>query len=221
MATTPKQAVSVIANRIVAMQAGFQKDFTPKQSLVVEGNTMLVPAILAQLAAELALVTAADNARTALAAAVAARKAGAQATTKFLDALESVLKMTFGSGGAQLQDFGIKPPKAKKVLTVEEKALAVAESKATKKARGIIGKNQRSAITTQGKPGLAVVDPQGNLVPGALTGPTPPGSGTPVDVTALAPAPAPATPAASSPPSPAGTTAAPVGGATPTTGNGQ
>jgi hypothetical protein len=182
MATSNREADSVVVNRLTSMAAGFQKDFTAKQSLTVNGTSMLQPAILSQLAAELALLTDTDAARTALANAVAAKKAGAAGTTLFLSQLEQALKTTFGSGNPQLQDFGIAPPKAKKQLTVEQKALSVAAAKGTKKVRGIIGKNQRAAITTQGKPGLAVVDPQGNVVPGALTGPTPPGSGTPVTV---------------------------------------
>ena len=182
MTTTNKQTVSIVANRLTTMAAGFTKDFTAKQSLTVEGTSMLQPAILAQLAEELALITDVEDARNALAAKVAAKKAGTPGTLKFLDGLETALKAAFGSGSAQLQDFGVKPPKAKKQLTAEQKALSVAAAKGTKKVRGIIGKNQRAAITTQGKPGLAVVDAQGNVVPGALTGPTPPGSGTPVTV---------------------------------------
>jgi hypothetical protein len=182
MATNNKEAAAVVVNRLTSMVAGFQKDFTAKQSLTVDGTSMLQPAILSQLAADLALLTDAENARNALAVAVAAKKAGAAGTTLFLSQLEKALETAFGSGNPQLQDFGIAPPKTKKQLTVEQKALSVAAAKGTKKVRGIIGKNQRAQITTQGKPGLAVVDPQGNVVPGALTGPTPPGSGTPVTV---------------------------------------
>ncbi len=200
MATANKEADSVVVNRITAMVAGFQKDFTAKQSLTVNGTSMLQPAILSQLAAELALLTATDAARTALATAVAAKKAGAAGTTLFLTQLEQALKSTFGTGSPQLQDFGIAPPKPRKQLTVEQKALSVAAAKGTKKARGIIGKNQRAAITTQGKPGLAVVDAQGNVVPGALTGPTPPGSGTPVTVSAAAVGSGTPTPGGSTPP---------------------
>src|ERR1700678_4038310 len=166
MATSNKEADAVVVNRITSMVAGFQKDFTAKQSLTVNGTSMLQPAILSQLAAVLALLTDTDAARAALANAVAAKKAGAAGTTTFLSQLEAALKSTFGTGNPQLQDFGIAPPKAKKQLTVEQKALSVAAAKGTKKVRGIIGKNQRAAITTQGMPGLAVVDPQGNVVPG-------------------------------------------------------
>jgi hypothetical protein len=163
----------VVQNRITAMQAGFTKDFTAKQSLAVDGDTMLQPAILTMLATDLSLITNAENARTALAAAVAAKKAGMAQVLKDLANLEAALKQAFGSGAPQLQDFGIKPPKARKALTVEEKALSVASAKGTKKVRGIIGKSQRVAITTQGRPGLVVVNPDGSLAPGALTGPTP------------------------------------------------
>ncbi|MHB8416627.1 MAG: hypothetical protein ACYDCL_01025 [Myxococcales bacterium] len=177
-----KQSVPVIVSRITAMQAGFQKDFTAKQSLTVEGSAMGQPAILGDLAADLALITDVTDARNTLANKSAAKKAGMPGVLKFLSAIEAALKQTFGSGDPRLQDFGIKPPKSRKQLTVEEKALAVASAKGTKAARGILGKNQRGKITTQGTPGLAVVDPQGNVVPGLLNGPTPPGSGKPVDV---------------------------------------
>lgn len=218
MAANNTQTVSIIVNRITAMQAGFQKDFTPKMGLVVEGVNMLQPAILAELATDLALYTAADAARTALSNAVAAKKAAGPGIVKFLDTLETLLKQQFGSGAAELQDFGIKPPKARKVLTAEEKAVAVA--KGTKKARGIMGKNQRGAITAQGKPGLVLVSPTGTVVPGAMTGPTPPGSGTPVTVDPAtvtggsAPAATPATDSQSGPPAPAAP-ATPANGSTP------
>ena len=219
MANNPK-TVSVVQNRITAMQAGFTKDFTAKQSLAVDGNTMLQPAIMSMLATVLSLITNAETARTALAAAVAAKKAGMAQVLKDLDNLEAALKAAFGSGAAQLQDFGIKPPKARKALTAEEKALSVAAAKGTKKVRGIIGKSQRAAITTQGKPGLVLVSPDGSLVPGALTGPTPPGSGTPVAVT-VTPAPASSSAGGSTSASAApGSTAVvtPPGGSTPTSG---
>ena len=205
-----KQTVPVIVNRIMAMQAGFQKNFTAKQSLPVEGVAMLQPAIIGQLGAELQVVTDAESARNTLTQKVAARKAAAPGTQKFLAALESALKSQFGSGDPRLQDFGIKLPKPRKKLTAEEKTLAVAAARDTKQARGIMGKKQRASITTTGKRGLALVNPEGGIVTGLLTGPTPPGSGTPVSkptpVTAPAPASAPAstagTPAAT--PAPAG-----------------
>jgi hypothetical protein len=213
MAANPK-SVSVVESRITAMQAGFQKDFTAKQSLTVEGTAMLQPAILSQLETELALLTDVDDARNTLASKVAAKKAGTAGTLQFLTGLETALKAAFGTGNPQLLDFGIKPPKVKKALTAEQKALSVAAAKGTKVARGIIGKAQRAKITTQGKPGLALVDVQGNVVPGILTGPTPPGSGTPVTVNAAAVGGgnAPASGAQSSPGTASGSSTPPVAG---------
>jgi hypothetical protein len=210
MGNTNTQTVSIIQSRITAMVAGFQKDFTAKQSLPVNGTTTLQPAILSQLAAQLALITDVEGARDTLASKVAAKKAGMPAVLAYLSQLEQALKTAFGAGNPQLLDFGIKPPKAKKQLTTEEKALSVAAAKGTKLARGIIGKAQRSRITTQGKPGLALIDAQGNVVPGILTGPTPPGSGTPAAVNAGTVV---GSAAPSSPPTPPSGT--PPGGSTP------
>ncbi|HUB06804.1 MAG TPA: hypothetical protein VMB50_07385, partial [Myxococcales bacterium] len=226
------KTVSLIVSRLTAMAAGFNKDFTAKQSLPVEGTTMLQPAILSQVATYLGIVNDAENARTALASKVAAKKAAMPDITKFLAALETSLKSAFGSGSPELQDFGIAPPKTKKQPSAQTKAVATANAKATKAARGIIGKNARSKITTTGTPGIVITDAQGNVVPGLSTGPIPPGAKAPVPVAAVSvgggtptpeasaqpassPSAAPATPGSVSAPTPAAGSSAPS-----TTGSG-
>ncbi len=181
-----KQTVPLVVSRITAMQAGFTKDFTAKMSLPVEGSSMGQPAILSQLETFLTVITEAEDARATLASKVAAKKAQMPAIAKFLSDLESSLKQTLGSGNPELQDFGIKPPKAKKRLTAQQKAVSTANAKATKAVRGIIGKTQRAKITTAGTPGVAILDAQGNVVPGLSTGPIPPGAREPLPVTGVA-----------------------------------
>ncbi len=182
MAKQSPKAFPVVQNRIVAMQAGFQKDFTPKQSLPVDGQSMAQQAILGQLGTFLKALTDVEDTRAALAQKVVAKAAAMPEIHRFLSDLEASLKQALGAASPLLQDFGIAPPRAKKKLTAEQKALMVASAKGTKKARGIIGKNQRKQITTSGKPGLVLVDPTGNAVPGLLAGPTPPGSRLPLNV---------------------------------------
>ncbi len=212
MSNTNK-AGQVVISRITAMQAGFNKDFTAKQSLLMDGTSVGQPAILGQLGTFLQVIQGVETARQALAARVAAKKAQSAAVTKYLSQLEAALKQALGSGNPELQDFGIKPPKTRRQLTVQEKAVAAANARATKEARGILGKKQRAKITTAGTPGVAVVDPQGNIVPGLSVGPIPPGGREPVPVAAVAAGPAP-TPAAAMNAQPA----SPADGSPPATG---
>jgi hypothetical protein len=101
--------------------------------------------------------------------------------------------------------------KAKAQPSAETKAVAVGLARETRAARGPTGK-ARAAITTQGKPGLVLVNPSGQPIPGPLAGPIPPGSGTPAAVN-LVPGSDGSSPAVT--PTPAGSTAAP---STPSTG---
>lgn len=199
--SSSKQTIPLIINRLTAMIGGFNKDLTAKQTLSVLGTVMTQVAILAELAADLQIVQDVVVAHETLASKTAAKKAAMPGITAFLAAIEQVLKNQFGPRDARLQDFGIKAPKSRKSLTAEQKTLAAATAKGTKKARGILGKRQRAAITQAGKPGLAMVDPKGGIVTGFVTGPTPPGSGTPVAVTGgsapAAPESAPAEPSGS------------------------
>ncbi len=186
MSKTNSQTYSLIENRLSSMQAGFQKDFTPKQSLPVDGTPMTQQAIIGQIGSYLQILSDVAGARNALAVKIAAKKAAMPAIHKLLSDLEIALKFTLGSKNPLLPDFGIQPPKSRKKPDSQTKALAAAAAKSTKRARGIIGKNQRAQITAQGKPGLALVDAQGNVLPDALTGPLPPGSRTPLRVVSVA-----------------------------------
>ena len=60
-------------------------------------------------------------------------------------ALKGWVRAEFGVASTQAIDFGF-PPSRKGVRTVEEKALAVARTKATRKARRTMGKRQKEEI---------------------------------------------------------------------------
>jgi len=60
-------------------------------------------------------------------------------------ALKAWVRAQFGVGSTQAVDFGFPPPRTG-VRTVEEKALAVARTKATRKARYTMGKRQKEEI---------------------------------------------------------------------------
>jgi hypothetical protein len=111
---------------------------------------------------------------------MAAWKAAEPGLRAFAKAYKTSLIGDFGEGNPELADFGIAV-KVKATPSVETKAVALAERRKTVAARGPTGK-ARQAVTTQGKAGLALVSPTGQVIPGALAGPTPPGTGTPATV---------------------------------------
>jgi hypothetical protein len=60
-------------------------------------------------------------------------------------ALKAWVRGEFGVQSAQASDFGFPPPK-KPAMTADQKALAVARGKATRKARRTMGKRQKEEI---------------------------------------------------------------------------
>jgi hypothetical protein len=60
-------------------------------------------------------------------------------------ALKAWVRAEFGVESAEANDFGFPAPK-KPVMTAEQKMLAVERGRATKKARGTLGKRQREEI---------------------------------------------------------------------------
>jgi hypothetical protein len=85
-------------------------------------------------------------------------------------ALKAWVRGEFGVESTEANDFGFPAPK-KPVMTVEQKALAVERGKATRKARGTLGKRQREAIRG------TIAAPLARLVPAVVETPTGPASG--------------------------------------------
>jgi hypothetical protein len=177
-----------LIKKIDALEAGTTKDIIGKATVTVLGVAMTAAQINAKLGTADTLYAAVANAKTALKAALAAWDAAVPGLKAFIKSYEGALKGVFGADGVQLLDFGINPVKPP-VRSAEEKAVSAALAKRTRGTRGTLGKNQRESTTTQGKPGLVLVDPSGTPIPGGLvTGPTPPGATAPVDAAAnLAP----------------------------------
>jgi len=178
---TAGKVVLAFASRINEMKAGFIKSFTAKQRFTVGGVSMTQAQILAKLAQIGGIDQAVAKARSALSSAVAAKRADMPAARAFLSDLDQTLRQNYGRLSPALSSFGISLPKPRKARTAQEKVVSSAQGKATRKVHGVMGSKQRAAITVEGKPGLVLVDAHGQPVAGALTGPTPPGSGKPVD----------------------------------------
>ena len=198
------RSVVGLQRKAVSLVAGMQKDLTPKQSLTVIGKVMTQVQIIAQIQAITALYTAVDDAKSALKQQEQARADGLPAARLFIEGLEAALKAQFGIRNPQLEDFGIGIPGAKTQRTAEQKAISAAKARQTREAHGIMGKKQRAAITVAGSPGVTLVSPTGQAMPGLTTKPTPP-----ADLSGMTPPVVPTAPGSSA--APAGS----AGGSTP------
>lgn len=182
MGTTKSTSTpTAILAKIAALVAGTTKNIVGKATVVVAGTVMTAAQINAKLGAAATLYTAVTNGRTALKTALAAWTAALPGLKTFIEEYEAALKGLFGPKSVQLEDFGINPKKAPAPRTAAEKAVSSALAKQTKAVRGPTTAKARAKVTTQGTPGLVLVSPSGTPIPGGIQGPTPPGTGQPVD----------------------------------------
>ena len=156
--------------------------------VLLGGQSVKVPDMLSVLDAALATYAPATAARSALKQALADRTQKVAAAHLEVAQLKAYLQVAWGKGNPQLGAFGFEA-KARTPLTSEQSTLKTAQARLTRKARGTKGSKQKLGVTSQGQPGLVLVDASGTPVPGVLKGPSAPG-GTP---TAAAPATVPAT----------------------------
>jgi len=134
--TKPTKAKALAA--LQAIIAGTQKHL-PNESFTF-GNVAytsaalitLFESVIAAMAEHTTKATAAKDALTAL------HQVKVTADPVFKDYRDQLL-LRFGSASQMLADFGLAPPKARKPLTVEQKAAAKAKRKATRLAHGKSG----------------------------------------------------------------------------------
>jgi len=98
----------------------------------VLGTSSAPGTISSQLGQMLAPYTTTDSARQAWSDEVKARDAAQPATVKFIEGIEAAVKSHFGSTSQRLTDFGLKPKKAPRKLTPEERLAATEKAKATR-----------------------------------------------------------------------------------------
>lgn len=182
MATTKSgSGPSAFLAEIDALETGTTQNIVGKATVTVATVAMTAVQLNAKLGQGPALYAAVTAARAQLDTAMAAWKAAEPGLRAFVTAYIDALKGLFGVGNPVLKTFGIVL-KARSQPTAATKAKAVALRKGTIAVRGPTSKKQRAAITTQGTPGLVLVSPTGQPIPGAMAGPIPPGMGTPAVV---------------------------------------
>ena len=170
------------------LAAGTQKHLATIAQLIVGSSTYTPAQAETQLKAFAALRNDVDAARATVKAKLADEAAQAPTMRVFILAFITYVQAAFGNSPDILADFGLAPKKVAVPLTAVQKAAAAAKRKATREARGTMGKKARLAV--KGNVTGIVVTP--------VTGTSSASAGGSASATA-APAPtqpAPATPAA-------------------------
>jgi hypothetical protein len=163
-----------LLSRVRKLAAGARKHLVPGKPLSVAGAPHDQGSILSRLEAVLAANKAVADARNAVTHAIAAREKLHAAARPFVEDLKASLTAHFGTTNPILSEFGVPVSRRRRQLTSEEKAIASAEGVRTRRARGsYTSQKQRAQITLAGRPGLSLVDPQGNVK--LVLPPAPPG----------------------------------------------
>lgn len=157
---------------LTLMDSGVMNEIPSTTDLLVAGQPVSQPALDAELKSDIHLFQAVIDAQTQLQTARAARKAAIQAVRQRYKEIRAALIVRFGSGNPVLQKFGILPPKPRKQLTAEEKAVKNAKAKLTRGKRHTMGSKQKSMLKTIGTPtveitpdGTTVIPPPGETQP--------------------------------------------------------
>ena len=128
-------------------QAGVTKYFTALPTLMLAGVTTTAVKINAVFQADIDASTALDAAEADVSQKRAAQKAARAAAIEERSNLKAYILGNYGEQAVQmLADFGFEAPKPRGAKTVAAKAQAVAQSKATREARGTKGAKQKAAI---------------------------------------------------------------------------
>ena len=178
--TSIKNKATTLA-RVQALIAGTRKHFPNGQFTL--GNTSFTTASLAQTLQSLAdALTALNDAHASIKDGVVTLRATEAKVRPVIRAYTNFLRATFSDSTAQLDDFGLKPLKARKPLATDKRVVATAKLKATRTARGTKSKKQKLAV-------------KGDVTGVLVTPVTAPSHASPT-ATPAAPAPVTATPSA-------------------------
>ena len=159
------QKQAALRAKILNLIAGFQAKYTPQSTLTVAGHSMTQPQIIAALQAKEAFFENVEASDAAKRQSVTDKDAGLSDAPTLVDDIVAAVRADKGSTSSDLPAFGVEPPKPRKRPDTATAVVAQARRAATRKARGILGKNQRAKITVSGTPGVAVVNPDGQATP--------------------------------------------------------
>jgi hypothetical protein len=139
-------SLTVLQTRATRAIAGVSKNLSATASINLAGVSFTPTSLNALLQAYANLVTALLAAHAQLHGTVLSERTQRKQVLAVLLALEGFVSNLFGPSSTTLGDFGFTPKKAVKV-PVATKAEAQVKSKATRVARGTMGKKEKLGIT--------------------------------------------------------------------------
>jgi hypothetical protein len=147
MASKPGPDPIKVHNDYLKAIAGMEQDWPNNQpTIVLQGVSYTSAQFLAKLEEMDGPFQAVADAHSALRTALAVRSDVLPDAAEFIRDFYSVLAQYLPKGSAAVTKFGAKTKKQRAALSVEAKVSANAKRQATRAARHIMGKKQRSAI---------------------------------------------------------------------------
>ncbi len=201
MSTTSRTSKATALAHLQALMAGTNKHF-PNASFMLDNTTYSAASIVALLQSHADAIAASEAAHASARDAVLALRAAEARVGPVTQAYKRLLRTMFGKATQTLADFGVQPARERTPLTSAQNAAAVAKRKATRAARGTVGKKKKLAV--KGDVTGVVVTPV--VAVKVATNPAAPGPTVPPSTIAGAPPP----PAVSMPPAPTMPSEAPI-----------
>jgi hypothetical protein len=136
---------AVVVDSCTQRLKAFERYVNDKTPMTMNGKKLKASQVVAIYQSCLDSRASLATKRAETKAAMAARTSAEQARVQADRAVKAWVTNEFGVGSQQAIDFGFPAPKAAK-RTVESKVNAVLQAQATRKARGTMGKKQKSLI---------------------------------------------------------------------------
>jgi hypothetical protein len=146
MSASGKSTKTSRTARAALLITGARKHFGSREILRYASTQHTSDEVTAGLQTLVDLRNEVEAAKAVLAAKLHAEEAHAPALCADMDAFEAFVRAAFGNSPDVLADFGLAPRKPPTPLTTEQQAVAVAKRKATREARGTVGKRARLRI---------------------------------------------------------------------------
>jgi hypothetical protein len=129
-----------------ALRDGITKNHKASEKLVANREEVTMGDIAAALNERIKLGRAAELAREQARKATTEHRAAVESTKLLIANVRTQIVARLGADDPGLLDYGIATRKTTATLTVEEKAFKVAKAKATREARGTLGKRKLAAL---------------------------------------------------------------------------
>ena len=146
MASKPRTSKGTDDIADIHLAQGLELHAAEVPSLTVGGVTRSRAELVVTLQGRVAARASTAASKAAWQDAVAAERATIAASKATLSAVRAALAVMFAGCAELLADFGLKPRKARRTLTTEEKTQAAAKARATRAARHTMGPRARAKI---------------------------------------------------------------------------